>query len=423
MPDATTIETDLMVIGSGMAGMAASLFAAQRCLDTVQVGITGEINFASGLFDLLGVHPVSKGIRLHDPWDGIRQLVIDEPRHPYVLVKTSQIETAMTQCLDFLHQAGLPYTTNGRKNVHIVTPVGTVKTTYAVPQSMFAGTAALANRTPTLLVDFFGLKGFSARQIIENLGPAWPDLRCVRVSFPNARGELYAEHAARILDVKANRKALAVAIQPHLGSSQAIGLPAVLGVYRTQEIVADLSRELGRPIFEIPTMVPAITGLRLRETFEQRLTQLGIHTRYQQKVINVEVLPDGGFEFLVGDQTAPVRIKSKKAILASGRFFGKGLKADRLGIRETLFNLPVHQPAERTQWHEKDLLHAEGHRINRSGLCVDSCFRPMDAHGAVIHHNLYAAGSILAHQDWTRQKCGSGLSIATAYGAVNALAS
>jgi glycerol-3-phosphate dehydrogenase subunit B len=29
----------------------------------------------------------------------------------------------------------------------------------------------------------------------------------------------------------------------------------------------------------------------------------------------------------------------------------------------------------------------------------------------------------LAHQDWMRMKCGSGLAIATAYGAVNALLS
>jgi glycerol-3-phosphate dehydrogenase subunit B len=34
---------------------------------------------------------------------------------------------------------------------------------------------------------------------------------------------------------------------------------------------------------------------------------------------------------------------------------------------------------------------------------------------------LFAIGSILAHQDWIRMKCGSGLAIATAYGAVKAL--
>jgi hypothetical protein len=32
---------------------------------------------------------------------------------------------------------------------------------------------------------------------------------------------------------------------------------------------------------------------------------------------------------------------------------------------------------------------------------------------------LFAAGSILAHQDWMRMKCGSGLALSTAYAAVN----
>jgi glycerol-3-phosphate dehydrogenase subunit B len=35
---------------------------------------------------------------------------------------------------------------------------------------------------------------------------------------------------------------------------------------------------------------------------------------------------------------------------------------------------------------------------------------------------LFAAGSILAHQDWMRMKCGSGLAIATAYAAVEGVA-
>ena len=33
---------------------------------------------------------------------------------------------------------------------------------------------------------------------------------------------------------------------------------------------------------------------------------------------------------------------------------------------------------------------------------------------------LFAAGIILAHQDWSRMKCGSGMSVATAYGAIKA---
>ena len=418
MSDMKTVETQIMVIGSGMAGMAAALFAARRKIDTVQVGVTAEINFASGLLDLLGVHPVAKGISLADPWDGIAQLVRDEPHHPYGLMPVEQIQTAMAQCLAFFEDAGLPYRTNGRRNTKIVTPAGTLKTTYAVPRSMSAGARALSNRTPTLLVGFERLKGFSARQIAETLGAKWPTLRWARITFPGAKGELYTEHAARTLDVEGNRKPLADAIRPHIGTCRAVGLPAVLGVYRTNDILADLEKRLGVPVFELPTMVPAVTGLRLREAFEQRLPRMGVRTFYQQRVLEAEVLSDGSFQFLVGLEVPEMRVRAQKTIVASGRFFGKGLRADRSCIRETIFDLPVDQPAERTLWHRKDLLHAHGHPINRAGLTVDSLFRPTDAHGNVIHDRLHAAGSILAHQDWIRQKCGSGLSIVTAYGAV-----
>ena len=50
-----THSCDLMVIGAGMAGMAAALFAARRGLSVAQTGLTGETLYASGLFDLYGV--------------------------------------------------------------------------------------------------------------------------------------------------------------------------------------------------------------------------------------------------------------------------------------------------------------------------------------------------------------------------------
>ena len=55
------IDCDLVIIGAGMAGMAAALFSGNRNIKTVQVGITSEIIFASGLLDLMGVHPVEHG--------------------------------------------------------------------------------------------------------------------------------------------------------------------------------------------------------------------------------------------------------------------------------------------------------------------------------------------------------------------------
>ena len=418
--DQKEIECELMIIGTGMAGMAAALFAARQGIDVVQVGLRGEMGFASGLLDLLGVHPVADGTRIQDPWRAIEDLRRDEPLHPYALLEIEAIREAFHDVLDFLAASDYPHFIHARLNQTVVTPVGTLKTTFAVPHTMRHGSWALSGQVPCLLPDFEGLKGYSARQIAGGLAERWPALRAVRIRFPNATGELYAEHMARSLDAAAIREKLVDAIRPHLGNTAAVGLPAVLGMYRTGQVMADLQQGLGVPVFEIPTMVPGVTGLRLREIFEQRLPEMGVRPFYQHRVLKAAPLPDGRWQFDAGSDRVTCRITAPSAIVCSGRFFGKGLHADRQGIRETIFNLPVAQPKDRTVWHHKDLLHPAGHPINRFGLSVDNRFRPLDNDGKPCYPNLFAAGSILAHQDWIRQKCGSGLAIATAYGAVRA---
>ena len=127
---------------------------------------------------------------------------------------------------------------------------------------------------------------------------------------------------------------------------------------------------------------------------------------------------EGDFELGIGNVTTEHTVQSKGVILASGRFIGGGLHADRKRIRETIFNLPVHQPGNRTEWHREDFLDSRGHPVNRAGLEIDDAFRPLASSGRPAFKALFAAGSILAHQDWKRMKCGSGLGIATAFAAV-----
>jgi glycerol-3-phosphate dehydrogenase subunit B len=116
-----------------------------------------------------------------------------------------------------------------------------------------------------------------------------------------------------------------------------------------------------------------------------------------------------------------VELCARSAILASGRFFGKGLKADRHRIHEAVFDLPVTQPESRELWHRAAFFDPQGHEVNQAGLETDACLRPLSADGNPFHPRLHAAGAILAHQDWMRMKCGAGLAIATAYKAVASL--
>ena len=147
-PHRENISCELLIIGTGMAGMAAGLFAAQEGIDSVQVGLTGESGFASGLVDLLGVHPVEEGTLLDDPWQGIARLVKDEPLHPYARIDTADIHEAINVVLAFLGESGYPHVALGDRNQVVMTPVGTVKHTYALPHTMRQGAQALSEGKP-----------------------------------------------------------------------------------------------------------------------------------------------------------------------------------------------------------------------------------------------------------------------------------
>jgi len=138
--------------------------------------------------------------------------------------------------------------------------------------------------------------------------------------------------------VPQNRDKFARAIQPHIKDALALGLPAILGIYRTAEVVFDLEKKLGVPIFEIPTMLISVPGMRLKEAFHQRLPGKGVQIFFQKRVLVVRPQTDGCFVLYIGNQTTEHTIRSSEMVLASGRFLGGGLHADRKGVRETILN-------------------------------------------------------------------------------------
>lgn len=419
----SNIECDVMVIGAGMAGMASALFAAKKGLSVAQTGVFGEILFASGLFDLMGVYPVAEGKKWDDPWAAIEALKKDQPSHIYARVHPNDIRRAMDDMLSFLGKAGLSYKKDENYNSNVITPLGTTKQTWCVPTTMWSGVSALEKKSPCLLIDFHGMKGFSAKQITEILKTTWPELRSVRTAFPGLRsgGEFYAEYAARYLELEENRTVFAEEVRPHINDDKYVGFPSIFGVTRTEEVFFDLQEKLGVRIFEIPGLPPSLNGLRLMEVCKDNLPKTGVNTFYHKKVLGCNIEKDGSFLLDVGATEKEISVNAKNIILATGRFFGKGLCEDKNHLKESLFNLPVYQPESRKDWYKKDLLDRKGHEINNAGLEVDDMSRPVDEAGRPVFERLFAAGSILAHHDWKRMKCGIGLAIVSSFRAVEAM--
>ncbi len=417
------ISCDLMIIGAGMAGVAAAIFAARNGIDTVQAGLTGETLYASGLFDLYGVSHSPTRELIDDPWQGLRQLKKKNPEHPFSLLSIDQIRTAMDGLTKFMEDVGQPYKGYPDKNARLITSVGTIKRTYRVPETLWEGVKALEKKEPCLIVDIQGLRGFSAIQMVESLSHSWPCLAAatINLSWDNRLGPKYAEHIARGLESESARMEMADAIRPHLGDAKTLGLPAVLGIQDPLGVCRDMEKKLGLPVFEIPTMPPAVAGVRLKEAFDIHLPRLGIQTFFHHTVHTVRHQKDERFFLEVGRTAPEITVSADVVLLATGRFLGKGLISDRKGIREALLDLPVSQPDHRRYWHRESFLDPKGHAINLAGLEVDDSFRPITARGLPACPNLYAAGSILAYQDWIRTKSGTGLAVATAYGAIEAI--
>jgi glycerol-3-phosphate dehydrogenase subunit B len=414
---------DVCIIGTGMSGMSAALFAANRGLSTALIGSSGEILFASGLLDLLGVHPIEEKKTWRDPLAGIAALKRSNPLHPYARLKKKDILTGFEELLDFLEKSGVPYRRKVKGNSEVPTALGTTKLTYGVPQTMWHGVEALAGKKPCLLVGILGLKGFSAYQVAATLNARWPELRSVQISFPGLShyAEVYAERLARALELGANRKRFAGAVRSCLDGAKFVGFPPILGISNSLEIFTDLQNLIDVPIFEVPGTAPSVPGLRLKEAFERFLPLSAVRLFSQQKVMKLSPDASGNFILEIGRFSEERAVRSKAVILATGGFIGGGLRADRKQIRETLLGLPVYQPEGRRHWHREDFFDPRGHPINQSGLEIDDFFRPLDKNGRPAFQTLFAAGSILAHQDWMRMKCGAGLAIASAYAAVNSL--
>jgi glycerol-3-phosphate dehydrogenase subunit B len=131
---------------------------------------------------------------------------------------------------------------------------------------------------------------------------------------------------------------------------------------------------------------------------------------------------DGQIEAVeVASATGTVSYPARSVVLASGGFASGGLELDSLGTtRETVFDLPVAgvPNAERPHFAPK---YFDAQPLAAAGVAVDELLRPVDSNKRPVYTNLHAAGAILAGAVPWKEKSGTGISVATGYGAAQAV--
>jgi glycerol-3-phosphate dehydrogenase subunit B len=82
-------------------------------------------------------------------------------------------------------------------------------------------------------------------------------------------------------------------------------------------------------------------------------------------------------------------------------------------VWETVFDLPLTTPRERGQWFRARFFDPAGHPIFRAGVPVNREFQPVDANGARVYKNVWAAGNTLADADPILERSLEGIALAT----------
>lgn len=408
------IESEVLVIGGGLAGSTAALAAARWGADVRLVAHKDStLSQASGLVDVLGRH---QGELVAEPLDVVSSL---PEGHPYERAGVTALEAG----LDLFDEV-VPGYAGGHtdRNALVPTHGGTVKPTARYPASTAAGLAS--RRAETLLVGFESLPAFDAPMAAAHLSNAGVpfDVRGVTLEFP---GDLRADatvtrYAHALTDDEpvgdresGTRAVLADAIEEHLGAAERVGLTAILGRNEHEAVRADLESRLDVPVFEVPMGPPSLPGLRLEDALYDALDAAGVAIETGNPVVDAETA-DGRIDTVTVERThSRVPYRAETYVLATGGLVGKGVDSDREGVREPLFDCHVPHPADRYEWFDDDPFGE--HAFARFGVDVDRELRPRGANGAVEYDNLRAAGAVLGGGDVAAEKSASGMSLATGW--------
>lgn len=411
------IESDVLVIGGGLAGLSSAISAARSGADTRLVTYKqSTLRQASGLIDVLGYTPDGEG-PLTDPYERIPEL---PEEHPYRIVGVDTVRDGMAM----FDEVADGYR-GGHTDTNALLPTygGTVKPTARYPDGAAAGLAS--DDRDLLLVGFEAMPDFDAPHVAAHLEAAGVpfDVRGETIQFPghlmdDAKVTRYAKLLENNGPVEVRgrereaRDALIERLNPLIEDERRIGLPAVLGDGDAAGVRAALEAKLGIEVFEVPATPPSLPGVRLEDRLFEAFDEAGGRFESGNPVVSFDG-QDRIEAVYVDKQDARIPFSADQFILATGGLVGKGVESDREHVYEPIFDCRVAHPDDRYDWFDEDVFGA--HPFPGFGVDPDSELRPLDAGGSPEFENLRAAGSVLGGHDFAAEKSGSGVSIATGY--------
>ncbi len=419
------LDCDVLVVGGGLAGALAAL-AARRSGARVALArrAPGATALSSGALSS-GTDPTELpgaflGARAGVA-DSARRLAALRPRHPYAVAgqRLERLEEALHFAAGELGPLLAPFTGRHR---WLPTPYGSFRAAALCQRTMVAADLAEA-RGLLAVVALRGHLGWDAGMAAASVARAsplgGPRAEVARLDFPMwEEAALWRPHElARFLERPGAAEDLGAMLRGALprGASAAL-FPPVLGLSPEADVAGRIAGAAGLPVAETLSDVPSVPGLRLQAALEARLRASG-----------VEVLAGDLREARGPGEPAPCagrEVLAASWVLASGRFVGGGI-VRRGMLAEPLLGIPVTAAEAFGGWGAHlagrpaaSLTHRDwrvAQPLLSAGVASDALFRPVDAHGEVIHPRLFAAGAVLGGHELASDGSGLGVAAFTGY--------
>ena len=419
MEPAVSRTTDILVVGSGMAGLMAAIVASgQGKRVTLLSRGCGSLNIGSGCVDVLGYvngQPVEG-----QPLEALDSL---PERHPYRLVSKEGVEEALkTLCaVSARHGAPLEAAANGNRRVPTI--LGTLKPTCLTLPSCRG--ELLETAASALVVSVEGLKDSHPALVTSQLR-RYPHLAAVtwheahlENPIPGAHRNLSPLDIARYVESPEGTAWLAAGLRKALRATPAdvVLLPPVCGLSNAAwEAVA---AAVPVPLVEMPTLPPGVGGLRLYTALKSELQARDVDMVENALVTGAEC--DGKHCAALVAETAcgRRRFAARAFVMATGGFMGGGFLSSPGEARETVFGLPVLQadgsllPARPEDWSDQNIF--GNHAFASAGVMVNAAMSPLRIDGTPALNNVFFAGRSVGGYDFASEKSGNGVAVATAW--------
>jgi len=424
------IETEVLVIGAGLAGASAALSAKAAGKKVLVLGReSGASAMSSGAIDIasdpkpIPGHPQKWSA---DLCQNIEELLARSPEHPYHLVSESpaEIVNQLSKSLALVFPAQDGFLTGSEKNTQLVfNQLGSFKQT-AFTQSKMLTLNDLCETGSALVLGFSGLTDFDPQFFAKNLRH-WSEQLGARAKLGISEvatdglenksslefSKWVEEHTQQFLE-KAARAVKA-------GNASLVILPPVIPGAKRGEILDGLEKTCAVKARELLALPPSVPGKRLAHYLEQRLAQQGVE-RVPGKALGFEAEGKKVISVMAESGLEKIAISARSFVLAAGSFLAGGIAKDD-EFKEPVFGLEVFcgsEPLGKIFTEKLTAMKlANPHPLFSVGLKADRDLRVINRDGKKSFENLFAAGAILAGGNYIFNGAGGGTSLATGFSA------